>query len=153
MNRRKLCLVLMWMLTLAWTALLFGFSGQDARDSADLSMKLTAFILNLFPNLNIEFDALHHIVRKTAHFGIFAVEGALLFAALKYSGVPAKRAFLFCLPVCAALAGLNEYHQSFAEGRHPSAMDACIDTAGSIAGIALSALIAALLRRKNAKLS
>ena len=141
------------MLTLAWTAVLFDFSGQDARDSADLSMKLTTFIMNLFPNLNIEFDTLHHIVRKTAHFGIFSVEGFLLFASLKYSGVPAKRAVFICLPVCAALAGLNEYHQSFAEGRYPSAMDACIDTAGSIAGIALSALIAAHLRRKNAKLS
>lgn len=151
MNRRKFCLVLIWMLTLAWTALLFGFSGQDARDSADLSMKLTAFIMNIFPGWEIEFDTLHHIVRKTAHFGIFAVEGCLLFSALKYSGLPAKKAVLFCLPVCAVLAGLNEYHQSFAEGRYPSVADACIDTAGSVAGITFGALFITLLRRKNAK--
>ena len=146
--KRKNTLIL-WGITIAWTALLFIFSGQNGEDSAGLSELLTRFVLRIFPALPLSFDTLHILIRKMAHFTIFAVEGALLLSALMQT-LRGRIAACIALPGCAVIAALNEYHQSFAEGRHASIRDVGIDFAGAVCAMAL---IWWIRRRKSAKAS
>ena len=151
MTKRKWISIILWLPTLAWTALLFGFSGQDGQESGRLSLQVTLFIMRIFPGLPCDPDTLHFIVRKAAHFTIFGAEGVLLSASLIHSRVGLRTAAMLSAPLCAVIAALNEYHQSFADGRHPSPADAAIDFAGALFGILLVQAAIRLLRRRNAK--
>ena len=153
MTKERIRLVILWLLTLLWTAVLFGFSGQDGQESADLSILVTQFVLRLFPNLPCSFDRLHFLLRKIAHFTIFGVEGLLTGLSLICTLKRARLAACTALAACAVIAALNEYHQSFMEGRVASIMDVGIDFAGAACGIALVMLALQLLRRRNAKAS
>lgn len=153
MSKRRLLTGLLWLLTLLWTALLFGFSGQDGQESADLSTKVTLWIMNLLPGLPGTFDQLHYIVRKIAHFTIFGAEGVLLSCALMRSLNKTGTAACIALPACLVIAALNEYHQSFMEGRVASILDVGIDFAGAVCGVIFVWIMAQLLRRRNAKVS
>jgi len=76
---------------------------------------------------------------KPAHFLEFAILGFLLVRGL---GVGRGRAYLFLAWLLAVLYGaVDEYHQSFVEGRIPSALDVLADALGAAAG-ALAGLLA-----------
>lgn len=150
MNKRLCKTALLWAALLLWTALLFGFSGQSGEESAGMSEMLTRFVLRMLPGLPCTFDRLHFLLRKLAHFSIFAVEGMLLYGALGCSLKP-RIAASIALPACGVIAALNEYHQSFIDGRAASVMDVGIDFAGAACGVALLWCIGRFLRRRNAK--
>ena len=148
-KRGSRALAPLWLAAIAWVAVLFFFSGQTGAESGELSMQVTRLLLKLFPWLPWTAEALHPVVRKRAHFGIFAVEGALLSAALmvtlrRKSGLGAA---LACA-LCAGMAALNEYHQSFMEGRSCELRDMLIDSGGAVAGALAAALLLWLLRRR-----
>ena len=148
-TRKHALTLILWLITIAWTALLFGFSGQNGEESAGLSEMLTRFVLRIFPALPLSFDTLHILIRKAAHFTIFGVEGALLSASLMRC-LPGRINTRIALPACAVIAALNEYHQSFTEGRHASLWDVGIDFAGAVCAVALLMWIR---RKKSAKAS
>jgi len=118
---------------------LFFFSGQSAVTSGELSLSLVDRVLVLFPGIDMEPLELEHVLRKLAHFAIFAVEGMLVFAALNTfrSGVLGN--FVIAVAVCAAVGGLNELHQMFSEGRSCQFTDVLIDAAGGLAGASAGA--------------
>lgn len=150
---RTALLIVLWTLTLLWTFMLFGFSGQDGPESADLSMRFTLFVLELFPSLPFTAVELEPVMRKIAHFAIFAAEGALMTPAMILSLRRFRPGALLTLPICAGIAVLNEIHQSFAEARNCSAWDMLLDACGAAAGIAFIALAIHLARRRNAIIS
>ena len=147
-KRGSRALAPLWLAAIAWVAVLFFFSGQTGAESGELSMQVTRLLLKLFPWLPWTAEALHPVVRKLAHFGIFAVEGALLSAALMVTlrRKPGLGAALACA-LCAGMAALNEYHQSFQAGRSCELRDVLIDSCGALTGIALAALIRHIRRR------
>ena len=150
MTRKRFITILLWAITALWTALLFGFSGQNGQDSGRLSLQVTLFLMKIFPDLPLEMETLHHFVRKAAHFSVFAAEGMLLLASLA-RGLK-RHAAIIALPVCLGIAALNEYHQSFTDGRHASIADVGIDFAGAACGILVLQLAMRLYRRKNANI-
>ena len=123
-----------WLLSAAWVMVLFYFSGQNGADSSQLSGNLARWLLDRMPFLNLAPAVFEHYLRKTAHFGIFAVEGFLIRVAL-YRTRPRK---FWNLPLamapCALLAVANELHQRLSPGRSCSYLDMGIDTAGALAG-------------------
>ena len=140
-RRNPYLCVCLWLAAIGWCGVLFYFSGQSAAISRELSMRFTRFILRLFPSLPYSAATLHPILRKCAHYGIFAVEGLLLASALM---VTLRRRFAgsaLTMLICAIMAMLNEYHQSFAEGRSCEIRDMLIDAGGALTGILLAALI------------
>ena len=147
-KRGSRALAPLWLAAIAWVAVLFFFSGQTSVESGELSMRVTRFVLRLFPWLPWTAEALHPVLRKLAHFGIFAVEGALLSSALMVTlgKRPALGASLACV-LCAGMAALNEYHQSFIDGRSCELRDVLIDSGGALTGTLAAALILYLLRR------
>ena len=121
--------------------MIFTFSSQDASDSTVTSIGLIRTIVNVLPgtkNLpdNVKDDIcknLDKIVRKTAHFLIFASLG--FFAIGAANSTWEKASILIVLICCAFYATTDEIHQLFVKGRAGRFTDVLIDTTGSAFGI------------------
>jgi VanZ family protein len=111
MSHRITRAILRWLPAAAWMALIFWFSSQPdlPRPPSDL--------LNL-------------IMRKSAHFGVYAVL-ALTYVRALGGWHQRRRAWL--LAVLYAIS--DEFHQSFTPNRYPSALDVLIDSAGAFTGL------------------
>ena len=148
-KRRALRLVIFWALAIGWVAVLFIFSGQTGAESGELSLWLTHLVQRLFPWIPLTTDALEHLLRKLAHFSIFAVEGFLLCLAMMESFRDKGAGALLSGILCTAVAAANELRQSFIEGRSCEGGDVLIDSAGALLGIAVAALAYFLCRRRR----
>lgn len=139
--------VFFWIAAAAWCGVLFYFSGQSGAESSALSMRVTRFVLRLFPFLPFTAAALNPILRDFAHFGIFAVEGFLLGIATMSTLPRRVPGGLLAALSCAAVAAANEYHQSFVAGRACEAKDMLVDSGGALVGVLMAALALALALR------
>lgn len=123
-----------------WYAVICGFSGQTAAVSGALSDRLLYQLLEAasgaFRALSetgrlavVEF--LSYYERKGAHmFLYFLLAGLLLFALSPWVRSAPRRAAA-ALAVCAALAALDEFHQTFVPGRSGELRDVLVDLTGS----------------------
>ena len=151
-KRKALRLILFWALAVGWIAVLFFFSGQNAADSSALSGWFVDFVRSIFPFNRIPADQLIYVVRKLAHFCIFALEGFLLCLAMTQSFRDRSAGAVLSVIACTALAAANELHQMFSEGRSCEGRDVLIDIGGALLGIAAAMLLLRLLhRRKRAR--
>lgn len=76
------------------------------------------------------------IIKKMLHFTIFGILSVLYLYTLKRSTPLLKTGlaiFLVSLFLTVIYAMLDEHHQFFTPGRHPSVYDVLIDTGGAIA--------------------
>ena len=144
---KALRLILFWALAVGWIAVLFFFSGQNAADSSALSGWFVDFVRKLFPFNRIPADQLIYVVRKLAHFCIFALEGFLLCLAMTQSFRDRSAGAVLSVIACTALAAANELHQMFSEGRSCEGRDVLIDIGGALLGIAAAMLLLRLIRR------
>ena len=148
-KRKWLWRTLFWALAIGWVAVLFFFSGQTGAESGNLSLWLTHLVQHLFPWIPLTADALEHMLRKLAHFSIFALEGFLLCLAMMESFRDKGAGALLSGILCTAVAAANELHQSFIEGRSCEGGDVLIDSAGALLGITVAALAYFLCRRRR----
>ena len=146
-KRKALRLILFWALAIGWIAVLFFFSGQNAADSSALSGWFVDFVRSIFPFNRIPADQLTYVVRKLAHFCIFALEGFLLCLAMTQSFRDRSAGAVLSVIACTALAAANELHQMFSEGRSCEGRDVLIDIGGALLGIAAAMLLLRLIRR------
>ena len=146
-KRKALRLILFWALAIGWIAVLFFFSGQNAADSSALSGWFVDFVRSIFPFNRIPADQLSYVVRKLAHFCIFALEGFLLCLAMTQSFRDRSAGAVLSVIACTALAAANELHQMFSEGRSCEGRDVLIDIGGALLGIAAAMLLLRLIRR------
>ena len=146
---RVLRMSIFWLLAIGWIAVLFYFSGQTAVESSKLSDWFVNFIRDVFPFNRVPADQLSHVVRKLAHFCIFAVEGFLLCLATEASFQDVSVGATLSVIACTALAAANELHQMFFEGRSCEGRDMLIDDGGALLGIAVAALLLWLLHRRK----
>ncbi len=133
---------------LAIMYLIFSFSSQTGEVSGNLSYKVSykiveaAEIVDQAVDLGIEpgnteyyVEKIHPYVRKAAHmteYFCLAVAVAFPFYVYGLRGFPL---LLLAGIICVGFAGLDEYHQSFVEGRGPSLRDVGIDSIGVFFGI------------------
>lgn len=131
-----------WLLPAAlWVAVLFYFSGQDGGQSGALSGALAEKLLRLMPFIAVSAAAFERVLRKLAHFGIFAVEGFLLRLGLGKVRPARFGNNLISVLIGSGLAVLNELHQLTSEGRVCSARDMVIDASGALTGALVAAAI------------
>ena len=78
--------IVLWIVTILWALGIFCFSAQPAKKSAEVSREITKKIVRCLssddisePELATRSVKLHYVVRKTAHFSLYLVLGALLF--------------------------------------------------------------------------
>lgn len=140
--------IALWIAAVGWIAVLFFFSGQTSAESNALSMRVLNFILRLLPAINCPTATLHLVLRKVAHFSIFAVEGFLMGLAMMSALNRIAAGGGLTALACGAMAALNEYHQSFSEGRSCEFRDMLIDSCGAITGVLVAGLVCHCMRRR-----
>ena len=162
MSNRNLWLWATLLAALAVAGLIFYFSAQPADDSSEMSAEIVEPVLH---TLYSDFDAMPvsrqtslrdtvtFIVRKLAHFGIFAVLGFFLAAhvRLRRPDWPGRTVSLTAWAAAVLYAGTDELHQLFVEGRSAELRDLGIDAAGALCGVLAIALLGLLLRRRHKK--
>ena len=135
--------------------IIFFFSAQEANDSGRASEGFTYTLIKFF-DFNDEITdeaamdfaiAVNGIVRKIAHFGIYAVLG--FFIALLLN---AYRRIYWHTVIYSALSSLlysctDELHQYFVPGRSAQLSDIVIDTLGALCGAVFAIIIIVLVKK------
>lgn len=141
---------------LLWYALICFFSSQTGDESSQLSNLVVENSIDWMGDwgaiFRVDWDALQllsFLVRKCAHMGVFFIlTGLLLFALWRLGASPRARAGL-SLGLCALLAGLDEFHQTFVPGRDGKLPDVLIDLGGGVCFLLLWLLARHLRRRRE----
>lgn len=149
------------LLSLTCMIMIFMFSMEDSEKSSDTSGSVTEIAVKIFVTDYEQLstaeqaeimDSAEHIVRKAAHFTIYAALGFCVSCAV------GKRRFLsgatlLSIAFCFLYACSDELHQYFVPGRSCQFADILIDTSGSICGIIFSLLCIHIFMRYKAKSS
>ena len=145
------------LITQMWV--IFGFSGQNGDESGSISRKITeAVTKNISSVQNLEKEEkekvlkkIEHIIRKLAHFSLYAVIGFLLMSLMSTYKLKQKNRILVSCSIGLLYAISDEIHQAFIPGRGPQIADVGIDFSGVVVGILISTLIIKILisRKKS----
>lgn len=123
--------------------IIFGFSSQNGEESGGISSRVTEFILeksNTYKNIEENrqdeiFERTEKIIRKIAHFSIYALVGFLLMGLVSTFKLKEKSRILISLILGVLYATSDEIHQLFSPGRSAQITDVYIDTLGILVGI------------------
>ena len=132
--------------------IIFIFSSQDGEDSSSVSQGLIYNILKNFINNENQIEtiiqSIEPLVRKLAHFTIYALSGIWSIGLLKTFSIKDEKKILVGTLIGSIYAVLDEFHQSFVSGRTASLRDVIIDTFGFLFGM----LVVILLQKIAEKL-
>ena len=131
-----------------WLGIIFFLSGQTGEQTASLSLSIARWLMRFFPGASEA--GLHMWLRKLAHIGVYFVEGALLFPALRRTLRSAGKGFAATLVLCALIAAADEAHKALIPGRHCSWDEAGLNVFGVFLG-AGAVLIVGVLRARRKK--
>ncbi len=137
--------------------LIFGFSSQDAKESSGVSRKVTETITKGIKSIQEKpkdekekiISRIEHIIRKIAHFSIYAVVGALLMALFKTYKLKEINSISYSLILGTIYAISDEIHQCFIPGRGPQVTDVIIDSIGVLFGILLLIFVIKIFEKKK----
>ena len=147
-------------LTLLWMSMIFSFSHQNGVQSAGLSQQVAYWLAdtadqvfhldNTREELQQQADQMQFVIRKGAHMTEYAVLSCLLLLHLGcYEKISHRYVIVWIL--CLLFAAADELHQRFIPGRAGQAVDVCIDSVGSMLGIAAAAVGITLWRKHKNK--
>ena len=156
MNKRTIILILLWAVVVLWMGVIFSFSMETAEQSTESSDSVLEMVLRA---LDKKFDTYTEeeqtqlleqysgLIRKTAHFCIFAALGFFIANTFVYQGVNRRKTAAYSFLIGAAYAISDEIHQYFVPGRACQFTDVLIDSSGVAAGIACSLLLVLIIRK------
>lgn len=135
------------LITQMW--IIFGFSGQNGDESGSISRKITeAVTKNISSIQNLEKEEkekvlrkVEHIIRKLAHFSLYAVIGFWLMSLMSTYKIKQRRRIFISGSIGLLYAISDEIHQAFIPGRGPQIGDVIIDFSGVVVGLLISILI------------
>lgn len=116
-------------------------SSQTAEVSGGASRGIVYWFLSYLPSEYTPDTValLDHLLRKAGHFTLYFILGCSLTGCYRRQRrVPPTLAVLL---TGVALAGLDEFHQIFVDGRGPALSDVFLDTCGVAAGCLLASLL------------
>ena len=133
-------------LIIIWMAVVFAFSNQPADNSSKSSGRITEIVVKIIakepekrtPEL---IDTVETIVRKTAHFSLYAVGGFLMAGLVNTTNASNKKLIIFAIFFTTLYACTDEIHQLFVDGRSGEIRDVFIDAAGATLGVTIYVLI------------
>ena len=136
---------------------IFYFSNQVADDSSKQSSRVVEIISNIIPYIKnmeepdktiLKEEILTPIVRKIAHFSIYAMLGIFTTNfVLTLENKKISKTIIFSLLFCFIYAVTDEIHQRFIPGRSGQIRDVLIDTSGALVGIVLTITVTTIIRR------
>ena len=138
-----------WWPAIVWSGVIFTMSTDTF--SADHTKWFFEPVLRwLLPGLaQSQYDYMHHIIRKCAHFSEYFVYFLLLYRAVRARREGWRWSWAaVALLIAAAYSLTDEFHQVFVPSRGPSLYDSMLDTTG--ASVALVVLWLWLRRRRGA---
>ena len=150
MKRNQRTSLLIWLsLVLVIIATIFAFSSQTGAQSDAVSKGLVVGIIRLLRGNASAATVLRYngIIRKVAHFGMFALLGIALAGAFRHQNRLPK--LLTAIVVAIVFAALDEIHQVFVDGRGAELRDVLIDSAGAVAGALLLTRTVRLIQKRN----
>jgi VanZ family protein len=125
-----------WIPTLLWLCVLAAFSTDlfSAEHTGGILLKL---VHALFGQISAhQFQEIHFLVRKSAHFCSYGLLSALAFFSWRATLPSLQRwAFrwsLLAVLLAAAAGGMDEFHQSFVPSRGSSIHDILLDSIGAV---------------------
>lgn len=123
-----------WLPAILWAGVISGLS-TDTFSEQHTSVIVVPVLHWLLPHANAAtIEALHGLIRKSAHFTEYFIFSILLAGALRGPEHGWKwRWAVWALVIAAGYAALDEFHQSFVPSRTASPWDALLDTAGATA--------------------
>lgn len=131
--------VFLWIPVAFWMLVIFLFSAQPATESASLSTEilqvLQGIMKRVLPGLVFEGAWFHLLIRKGAHFFVYAVLGGLIVNALWRKDQSFKRTCVMALVISVLYATSDEWHQTYVPGRAGQVADVLLDGLGSLGGI------------------
>lgn len=141
-----------------WYAVIFWFSAQTGHSSGAMSDRLAGWLLEWWrPSFFLQsaeeraavFETVTFCIRKGAHMGVYFILSGLLLAAVWRLMVSARRRAAAVFILCALLAGLDEFHQTFVSGRSGQLRDVLIDLAGCACFLLLWGAVSWFKRRRH----
>ena len=128
---------------------IFGFSSQVAEKSKKTSSKVITKVVETIdvrkeltkPQKEKITEDLTFIVRKGAHFSIYAILGIFIFLLVKEYNFSMKKCIVTAIIASFIYACSDEFHQTFVSGRSGELRDILIDTAGATVGCMIIILL------------
>jgi len=133
----------------AWTAFVL-FASSSNFSASNTSRIIQPLLVYLFPGIaEASIQQVHFFVRKAAHVTEYAVLALLAARAMRTSGLAAlRRSWLpASFAFVAAVALVDEYHQSLEPSRTGTIYDSLLDMTGGAAALACLALWLAVRRK------
>ncbi len=145
----------LWLALLGLSIVIFGFSGQNAAESTDVSQGLLAKIFGCFsgfrelpPGQQLELLLRYDKpIRKTAHFFIYALLGFLAACQSRLYGMRGWQQTGMVVSATFLYACSDELHQRFVPGRSGQWSDVLLDTVGAVTGYLIFLGFSGLCRR------
>ena len=143
-----------------YSSIIWSFSAQPAVESATESKSITSFLYDKISVYSKKIRIMgkddfvrktDKIIRKCAHFILFFVFSIILYGYVNCFGRDDLVSVLTVLVAGVIVAGCDEIHQLFVEGRGGQLRDVLLDSSGVMAGGFLSSFIKNMLRRSNCK--
>ncbi len=149
--------IILWILVILCMSLIFGFSAQEANESDQTSTSFMSMIIRFLDADNSLDDEtvsqiaarLNHIVRKGAHFSIYAVLGGLIFLLIRQYRSGLLKPLINSVLLSMLYACSDEIHQIFVPGRAGRISDVLIDTAGALCGAGALLLVIFIFQSKK----
>lgn len=138
-----------------WYAVIFAFSAQNGAESGKLSATIVRgsarWLGDLGELFRTDWDAfmlLSFLVRKVAHMSVFFVLTGLLLYGLWKVGMNLHPG-MAAVGLCAVLAALDEFHQTFVPGRDGKLTDVLIDLSGGVCFLLFWQILSVVRRRRK----
>lgn len=138
MRKPGKCTVLLWAVSIFWLLLLVLLSSQNGTQTAQTSLKLTLFLVQLFHLGSQHIRQLDRLLRTLAHFGVFFVLGGLAIATARQTWPKGKRMGLKVIAICAFVGVMDEVKKLMISGRHLSWTEAGLNVLGVVCGVLLA---------------
>ena len=156
---QKFLRILFPCLLVGWMIFIFSMSSQQAEESSKTSGGIIEKVLEIvypgFEDLSNEaqqaqVEKLQFAVRKTAHFSIYAVLGALSFLSfVTYKNLKFKLHLILSGGICLLYALSDEYHQTLVKGRSGELRDVLLDFCGACVAILICSLIRCFIKKRK----
>lgn len=126
-----------WWPALLWAAVIFSLS-TDTFSAAHTGSILSPILHWLYPSITeAQFNFIHHITRKSAHFTEYFIFCTLLYRGVRGAAIGWRWTWgLSAWFIAAVYACLDEIHQAFVASRTASPYDSLLDSIGALFAIA-----------------
>ena len=141
---------------IGWMGLIFYFSHQTAEESSAVSGSLISFLAQRFyPGFNLLsllerqelIASLQEIVRSVAHYCIFGGLGFFAYLTfVSYTNLKYKVRIFWMLETGLLYAIIDEFHQSFVDGRSMQIVDILVDFGGVVTAVLVCGLFVFIVK-------